>query len=429
MSATKPFELHFEYKVRPRTRLRRPQLPPPAAAAPPARSSRPPFAAAHVVPPPPLPSPPPNPLPPQLTGGSISVVDVARLAERAGRAVLRVYESDDFGAEQKGDGSPLTRADTASHAVLAAGLAELAPHVPLLSEEGGAQLPYASRCRFRLCWVVDPLDGTKEFLKRNGEFTVMVGLVQAEEQPKGQKGKAGSAASAAPPSLPGPSRSVLGAVHVPVTGQTYFAAEGQGAFVREGAVMTAEHQQAVERAYEEAAEAEAEAAAADPTAAAAAATLAATAQAKRVAAHALADQAVSTRPIQCASFRDSDPNLAIVASASHLSAETEAFCARFKTPTFSQVGSSLKMMRVAEGLAHVYPRLAPTMEWDTAAADVIVSEAGGKMVRCGACDGKTGRLLPGEEDWEAALAADRPLRYNKRNLLSPYFVCWGKRLL
>jgi 3'-phosphoadenosine 5'-phosphosulfate (PAPS) 3'-phosphatase len=301
--------------------------------------------------------------------------------------------------------------------VIAEGLAELAPQIPIVSEEGGAQKPFEQRCRYRLCWVVDPLDGTKEFLKRNGEFTVMIGLVKAEEVGGGESGA---------PALLGPSRAVLGAVHVPATGQTYFAAEGKGAFAREGAIMNELHQQAVERAFAKAAEAEAAAAeaaagGADP------ATTTKTATTARDVAIALADQGVTTRSIRCAEFRESDQALAIVASASHLSSETEAFCARFANPTFSQVGSSLKMMRVAEGSAHVYPRLAPTMEWDTAAADVIVREAGGEMVRCGACDGKTGKLLPGV-DWQAELASARPIEYNKRDLLNPYFVCWGKRV-
>lgn len=362
---------------------------------------------------------------------SIDAADIARLAERAGRAVLRVYESGDFGAEAKGDGSPLTRADTASHAVIAQGLAELAPHVPVVSEEGGAQKPYAQRRRYALCWVVDPLDGTKEFVKRNGEFTVMIGLVAAGGSGGKKKGKGGEGAAAGGGKEEDEEeeqaeeegcRAVAGAVHVPCTGKTYYAAEGKGAFVREGADMSPGAQEEIERAYSRAADPAADSAAAPPP------SSSSSDKALRAAADALADRGVSARRIACAEFRESDPALALVASASHLSAETEAFCARFREPAFKQVGSSLKMMLVAEGSAHCYPRLAPTMEWDTAAADVIVREAGGEVLRCGACDGRTGKLLEGV-DWRAELSRGKPVIYNKRDLLNTYFVCWGRRVI
>jgi 3'-phosphoadenosine 5'-phosphosulfate (PAPS) 3'-phosphatase len=259
------------------------------------------------------------------------------------------------------------------------------------------------------------LDGTKEFVKRNGEFTVMIGLVAA---PGVGGGKGGSGGSGDANEEEQGCRAVAGAVHVPCTGKTYYAAEGQGAYVREGADMSARAQEEIEAAYN---------AAADPAKdGAATATAASSSSSLRSAADALADRGVSTKTIACAEFSESDPNLALVASASHLSAETEAFCARFQNPTFKQVGSSLKMMLVAEGSAHCYPRLAPTMEWDTAAADVIVREAGGEVLRAGKCDGKSGKLLPGE-DWSAELERARPVAYNKRDLLNPYFVCWGKR--
>lgn len=316
--------------------------------------------------------------------------------------------------------------------MIAQGLAELAPHVPVVSEEGGAQKPYAQRRRYSLCWVVDPLDGTKEFVKRNGEFTVMIGLVAAGGSGGKKKSKKGEGASAGGGGGGGEQeeddeeeegcRAVAGAVHVPCTGKTYYAAEGKGAFVREGADMSPAAQEEIERAYSRAADpaaADAKAAAAGPPPA--------SDKALRAAADALADRGVSARRIACAEFRESDPALALVASASHLSPETEAFCARFLEPAFKQVGSSLKMMLVAEGSAHCYPRLAPTMEWDTAAADVIVREAGGTVLRCGACDGKSGKLLEGV-DWRAELARAEPVVYNKRNLLNPYFVCWGRRV-
>ena len=134
---------------------------------------------------------------------------VAALAERAGRAILDVYDDPaSFGVETKDDGSPLTRADLASHRILVAGLRELTPEVPILSEES-AEVPYEERASWSRYWLVDPLDGTKEFLKRNGEFTVNVALIEVED---------------------GVGAPVAGVVHVPATGATYGGARGHGAW-------------------------------------------------------------------------------------------------------------------------------------------------------------------------------------------------------
>lgn len=130
--------------------------------------------------------------------------------------------------------------------------------------------------------------------------------------------------------------------------------------------------------------------------------------------------------LQCASFRESDAGLVLVGSASHNTAETQAFVADFDAPRFAQLGSSLKLLLVAEGAAHVYPRLAPTCEWDTAAAHAVVAEAGGCVLAAGECDGK-GQLLPGVE-WRTALAQQQPVLYNKRNVLNPFFVVYGRRI-
>ncbi|AGY60326.1 3'(2'),5'-bisphosphate nucleotidase CysQ [Gloeobacter kilaueensis] len=139
-----------------------------------------------------------------LTVTQSLVEQVVDLAHRAGRAILEVYESPDLGVEYKADESPLTRADLASNRVITAGLAQLTPPVPILSEEA-KQLPYEKRRSWNQFWLVDPLDGTKEFIKRNGEFTVNIALVEAGEP-------------------------VAGVVHSPVLGTTYWAARGIGAF-------------------------------------------------------------------------------------------------------------------------------------------------------------------------------------------------------
>jgi len=112
--------------------------------------------------------------------------------------------------------------------------------------------------------------------------------------------------------------------------------------------------------------------------------------------------------IQAASFRESDSGLTLVGSASHNTAETDAFVADYAAPNFTALGSSLKLLLVAEGKAHVYPRMAPTCEWDTAAAHAIVAEAGGCVLQAGECDGK-GRLVEGVS-WRSALAEQRPVR-------------------
>jgi 3'(2'), 5'-bisphosphate nucleotidase len=130
--------------------------------------------------------------------------ELITLAERAGAAIMKVYERADFGTTTKADSSPLTQADLASHRVIAEGLEALSPGVPVLSEESKTE-PFETRRGWPRFWLVDPLDGTKEFIKRNGEFTVNIALIEGD----------------AP---------VLGVVHAPATALTYWAAAGVGAF-------------------------------------------------------------------------------------------------------------------------------------------------------------------------------------------------------
>jgi len=203
--------------------------------------------------------------------------------------------------------------------------------------------PIIAMQNYLYSWCVDPLDGTKEFLKRNGQFTVNIALFEGDTP-------------------------VLGVVQVPVSGKVYWAARGQGAWMQEG-------------------------------------------------------PGEPTKQIKAAQFDPSAPGLTIVGSASHSSAETTEFVSQFKDPVFKQLGSSLKLLMVAEGVAHVYPRLAPTCEWDTGAAHVIVTEAGGSVIQAGRCDNKGNAI----EDWKAALAKDLPVKYNKEDPLNPFFVVYGAR--
>ncbi|WP_395375377.1 3'(2'),5'-bisphosphate nucleotidase CysQ [Marinicella sp. W31] len=244
---------------------------------------------------------------------------IEKLAVEAGKATLEVYESDDFDVQHKGDDSPLTRADLAAHKIIMAGLTELTPDIPVLSEES-ADIDYSVRSTWDKYWLVDPLDGTKEFIKRNGEFTINIALIDA--------GKA-----------------ILSAVYVPVTDVGYSAAEGIGAFKTE---------QGGKKAI----------------------------QVKRPA---------SEVPV-------------VVGSRSHLSPDVQTYLNKLGEHSLVSMGSSLKFCLVAEGAADLYPRLGLTSEWDTAAAQCIVEQAGGAVV---GMDGQ-------------------PLLYNtKDSLLNPYFMVYG----
>ncbi len=243
-----------------------------------------------------------------------------RLVADAERAILEVYASAAHEVEYKQDDSPITRADRAAHEILSAGLARLAPDVPVLSEESAEQHAREVRGRWREFWLVDPLDGTREFIHRNGEFTVNVALIREH-------------------------RPVLGVVGAPVLGLTYYGAEGLGAF--RAATGTA------------------------PT-------------------------AIHVRPA-------ADP-LVVVGSRSHRGDSLDGVLARLGPHELRPMGSSLKFCLVAEGSADFYPRLGPTMEWDTAAAQAVVEAAGGAVT-----------TLDG-----------RPLRYNERDtLLNPHFLAVG----
>ena len=270
--------------------------------------------------------------------GSVDVEGVIGLCVAAGDAIMGVYESDasTWDASAKGDGSPLTKADLAANEVICAGLRRMAPHVPIVSEEN-RQLPYEERKGYAYFWCVDPLDGTKEFLKRNGQFTVNVALCRGDTP-------------------------VLGVVVTPATGRVHYAVEGQGSWAR-----------------------------------------------GRADGHAQAER------LRCTTFRDSDVGLTLVASASHNTPETDAFIARYAEAKLTSLGSSLKLLLVAEGKAAVYPRLAPTCEWDTCAAHVVVTEAGGKVLRASEADGT---LIADPKD---------PVLYNKPHPLNPFFVVYGDR--
>jgi len=248
---------------------------------------------------------------------------LATLAAAAGEAILEVYAGD-FDVRLKADASPVTQADLRSQAILLAGLRALAPGTPVLAEEGAAT-PYAERRAWTRWWCVDPLDGTRDFVARSGEFSVNVGLLER-------------------------GRPVLGLVHAPLEGVTYAGAPGHGAWRREGDGPW---------------------------------------------------RAVRVAPPEGRRLR-------VFASRQHAGPRTLAWLRGLASEWDVEVlrrGSAMKVCLVADGSAHLYPRLGPTSEWDTAAAEAILVAAGGVLRRAG--DG-------------------RPLAYNKRDLRNPdFYAAWG----
>jgi 3'(2'), 5'-bisphosphate nucleotidase len=222
-------------------------------------------------------------------------VDVAiDLAIAAGRAALRHYEGN-VAFASKADGSPLTRADCESHKTIARGLSSLTPEIPLLSEESSPSEVHSRRSWTRF-WLVDPLDGTKEFLKKTGEFTVNIALVEEGEP-------------------------VLGVLHLPVTGVTYFASKTGGAHVLRGGGPA---------------------------------------------------RLITARPLV-------PHEVVVLASRDHAGPELEAILARVPRARREAAGSALKFGVLAEGGADLYVRTRPTMEWDTAAGQCVLEAAGGRV--------------------------------------------------
>jgi len=262
-----------------------------------------------------------------------SLVNKAIIASiEAGKKILEVYSSPDFEIQLKSDNSPLTLADRKAHDIISEYLNET--NLLILSEEG-RDIPYKERKKWNLFWLIDPLDGTKEFIKRNDEFTVNIALIE--------KGKP-----------------IAGVVYVPVSKTLFFGTINDGAF----------------RLFD----------------------------AQKI----LGSKGKPDWFIIAEKLPEliSDDTYRVVASRSHMSSETDDFIQKLKTnhPKIEIVskGSSLKLCLIAEGKADIYPRFGPTSEWDTAAGHAIINGSGGKVV-----------------------LADNPeidLKYNKENILNPYFI-------
>ena len=244
---------------------------------------------------------------------------LVEISRRAGLKILDWYEGD-MGITLKSDDSPLTKADLASHELINEELSSRWPDVPILSEES-ADIPWETRKKWQQYWLVDPLDGTKEFINHNGEFTVNIALIR-HHQP------------------------IMGVVHVPVTDTSYFGARDHGAWRQQGTGETTSIR-------------------------------------------------VRLPAMQPA---------VIVGSRSHANPELASQLDRLGPHELISMGSSLKFCRIAEGLADFYPRLGPTCEWDTAAAQAVIETAGGRVVKI---DGS-------------------PLDYNRKEVyLNPHFFVFG----
>lgn len=259
-----------------------------------------------------------------------------RAALEAGAGIMEVERDGDFNTSFKSDDSPLTQADRVSHDIITSML--LLTGIPILSEEGKGT-SYMERSQWSRLWIVDPLDGTKEFLKRNGEYTVNIALIENN-------------------------RPVFGVIFTPATGALYFGGPEFGGWKIEDAYNTL----APDHDFD----------------------------------------SMLTIATRMTSSADRFNRPVIVGSRSHMNEETNAFIDSIRTKhgdvDFVSKGSSLKICLVAEGLAHIYPRMAPTMEWDIAAGDAISAAVGCLLIEH---------------------ATGNPLQYNKENLVNPNFVLYG----
>jgi 3'(2'), 5'-bisphosphate nucleotidase len=256
--------------------------------------------------------------------------DIFEIIVRAGNEIIKVYQSNDFQVEMKSDKTPLTIADKNSNHVIVDGLKKIFPKIPILSEES-KKTPFQTRKEWEYLWIIDPLDGTKEFIKKNGEFSINLALV-----------KDGTP--------------IFGILYLPVKDILYYAVKGYGAYKKENSgIFKRLFNSDEDKEYEKIA----------------------------------------------------DSPKRIIISRSHYTEETQQFVKeiekQFSKVQLISVGSAMKIAYLAEGKADIYPRLAPTMEWDIAAGQIVLEESGGEIL----------------DFYEKT-----PLIYNKENLRNPWFVAY-----
>jgi len=257
------------------------------------------------------------------------------VAVDAGKAILKMYDQP-VRVQYKGDRSPVTEADRAAHAIIENRLRKETPDFPVLSEEGRA-IPYEERCQWKRFWLVDPLDGTREFINRDGEFTVNIALIEE-------------------------GRPVLGVIYIPCLDRIYLGCQNIGSF-------KIDHCEQLQSC---------------------------------TGIEALLNKG-ERLPLNKIQHPDA---IRVVGSRSHGSEAYEQYIqflkSEYESVKITPAGSSLKFCLVAEGSADIYPRLGPTMEWDTAAGQVVCEEAGCSVIN---------------------RATSHPLQYNKANLKNPFFIC------
>lgn len=265
---------------------------------------------------------------------TLNLNKIIDIAYKAGEEILKIYKFIDVEVEYKKDNSPLTEADKKAHEVIEQGLKNISNY-PILSEEG-KDIPYKERQNWEYFWLVDPLDGTKEFIKKNGQFTVNIALIQKNKP-------------------------VAGVVYAPALDILYYGTLNEGAYK-------------IEKGKES----------------------------------------------KVSNSNNFDGTVKVIASKSHLNEETTKFIENlkihYKNVEMISIGSSLKICFVAEGKADIYPRIAPTMEWDTAAAHAILNAVKGRIVQY-------------KEYREIYKIKKLPeLIYNKKNLLNPYFIAFRENV-
>ncbi len=245
-----------------------------------------------------------------------------KIVANASAMIMEIYASGNYEIKVKEDDSPVTKADFAANDIICEGLLTLEKSFPFLSEEN-MQIPYEERKHYEYFWLIDPLDGTKEFMRKNGQFTVNVCLVHGQ--------------------IP-----ILGIVAAPCFGTVYFAVKGQGAFLEKNNM---------------------------------------------------------TCRLECSSYSNDQKGLRIPVSLSHINLDTKSIIEQYNSPQVIGRGSALKFMMIANAEADLYPRLAPTMEWDTAAPQIIIEEAGGSVIN---------------------YETKAPMTYNKESLVNPGFIAYSK---
>lgn len=255
--------------------------------------------------------------------GSKDIESIIKILHDAGKVIMQYYIDDNFNAQSKSDNSPVTSADLDSDKIITSGLRILFPNIPIVSEESGSH-DYDDRKNYTKLWLLDPLDGTKEFLNKTGDFSINLALIE-DQKP------------------------LLGFIYIPLTHEVYVGIKDKGSYC-------------------------------------------------------IAPDG-KKRNLNVNRFSLSQTGVRIVTSRNHLDHHTQKSINKLANPTIIPAGGALKFLKIASGEADYYPRMISIMEWDTAAGQIIIEEAGGQLID---------------------IETQKPLIYNKPTLKNPYFLASGK---